>query len=32
MITTAKWMDALALRIGHAYQQATGFHLRRPAL
>ncbi|MGE3855883.1 MAG: amidase [Dehalococcoidia bacterium] len=32
MITTAKWTDAFALRIGHAYQQATDFHLRRPAL
>ncbi|MEX2447052.1 MAG: amidase [Dehalococcoidia bacterium] len=30
MISTAKWRDALALRIAHAYQDATDFHARRP--
>lgn len=30
MISTAKWRDALALRIGHAFQQATDFHIQRP--
>ena len=32
MISTAKWRDALALRIGHAFQQATDFHTQRPPL
>ena len=32
MISTAKWRDALALRIAHTYQGATDFHRRRPAL
>lgn len=32
MISTARWRDALALRIGHAFQQATGYHLQRPSL
>ncbi len=32
MISTAKWRDALALRIGHAFQQATAFHTQRPPL
>lgn len=32
MVTTALWQDALALRIGHAYQQATDFHTQRPPL
>jgi aspartyl-tRNA(Asn)/glutamyl-tRNA(Gln) amidotransferase subunit A len=29
-ITAAPHRDALVLRIGHAYQRATGWHLRRP--
>ena len=32
MISTALFEDALALRIGHAYQQATDFHTQRPPL
>jgi len=32
MISTALFEDARALRIGHAYQQATEFHLQRPSL
>ena len=32
MISTALFEDARALRIGHAYQQATQFHLQRPSL
>lgn len=32
MISAGRWRDALALRIGHAYQQATAFHLSRPSL
>jgi aspartyl-tRNA(Asn)/glutamyl-tRNA(Gln) amidotransferase subunit A len=32
MISTAKWSDALTLRIGHAFQQATAFHTQRPPL
>lgn len=32
MITTGLWQDALALRLGHAYQQATDFHTQRPPL
>ncbi|MCK9486397.1 MAG: amidase [Dehalococcoidia bacterium] len=32
MVTTGLWQDALALRIGHAFQQATDFHTRRPPL
>ncbi|MFA7249564.1 MAG: amidase [Dehalococcoidia bacterium] len=32
MISTARWHDALALRIAHAFQQATGFHAQRPPL
>ena len=32
MITTGLWRDALALRIAHAFQQATDFHTQRPAL
>ena len=32
MITTAKWSDALTLRIGHAFQQATDFHTQHPSL
>ena len=32
MISTARWHDALALRIAHAYQGATDFHTRLPAL
>lgn len=30
MISGAKFADALVLRIGHAYQQATDFHTLRP--
>ena len=30
MISGSKFADALVLRIGHAYQQATDFHTRRP--
>jgi aspartyl-tRNA(Asn)/glutamyl-tRNA(Gln) amidotransferase subunit A len=32
MITTRLWEDAKALRIAHAYQQATDFHLQMPTL
>ena len=32
MISTARWRDALALRIGHAFQQATDYHTQRPPL
>ncbi|MDA0351291.1 MAG: amidase [Chloroflexi bacterium] len=32
MISTALWQDAKALRIGHAYQQATDFHRQAPPL
>ena len=32
MISTALFEDARALRIGHAYQQATQFHLQRPSI
>lgn len=32
MIATAKWNDALALRIAHSFQKATDFHTRRPSL
>ena len=32
MFSTALFEDARALRIGHAYQQATDFHLQAPAL
>lgn len=32
MVTGARWDDARVLRIGHAYQQATEFHLQRPTL
>jgi aspartyl-tRNA(Asn)/glutamyl-tRNA(Gln) amidotransferase subunit A len=30
MVSTALFQDGLALRIAHAYQQATDFHTRRP--
>ncbi len=32
MVTGARWDDARVLRIGHAFQQATQFHLQRPPL
>ncbi|MGE0228497.1 MAG: amidase [Dehalococcoidia bacterium] len=32
MIAGARWADAAVLRIGHAYQQATAWHLRLPVL
>ena len=32
MFSTGLFEDAKALRIGHAYQQATDFHLQAPAL
>ena len=32
MITSALFDDAMALRIAHAYQEATDFHTRRPDL
>lgn len=32
MIAGAKHADALVLRVGHAYQQATAYHLERPPL
>ncbi|MGH7577896.1 MAG: amidase [Longimicrobiales bacterium] len=32
MISGGRWRDALVLRIGHAYQCAMDFHLRRPPL
>ena len=32
MISTALFADALALRIGHVYQQGTDFHTRRPPM
>ena len=31
-IVTRQWDDATALRLGHAYQRDTDWHLRRPAL
>ena len=31
-IIARPWADALTLRVGHAYQQATDWHTRRPAL
>lgn len=31
MISGSRWRDALVLRIGHTYQQATDFHLETPA-
>jgi aspartyl-tRNA(Asn)/glutamyl-tRNA(Gln) amidotransferase subunit A len=31
-IATSQWQDALALRIAHAYQQATEWHMQRPVL
>ena len=31
-IVTRQWDDATALRLGHAYQRATDWHLRRPPL
>ncbi|MEI6665705.1 MAG: amidase [Chloroflexota bacterium] len=31
-ISTANWEDATALRIAHAYQQATDWHTKRPPL
>ncbi len=30
MFATARWRDDLCLRVAHAYQVATDFHLRRP--
>lgn len=32
MVTGARWDDARVLRIGHAFQQATEFHLQRAVL
>jgi aspartyl-tRNA(Asn)/glutamyl-tRNA(Gln) amidotransferase subunit A len=32
MISGAQWTDAAVLRIAHAFQQATDFHLKRPPL
>ena len=32
MVSGARWDDVRVLRIAHAFQQATDFHLRRPAL
>ncbi len=32
MISGARWADALVLRIAHAFQGATTFHLQRPPL
>ncbi|HJM74269.1 MAG TPA: amidase [Dehalococcoidia bacterium] len=32
MITSALFDDAMALRIAHAYQEATDFHTRRPQI
>jgi len=32
MISGLQWTDAKVLRIGHAYQQATDFHTKRPPL
>jgi Asp-tRNA(Asn)/Glu-tRNA(Gln) amidotransferase A subunit family amidase len=32
MISSGLWHDALVLRIGHAYQQATDFQRQRPRL
>lgn len=32
MISGAHWSDALVLRLGHAFQQATDWHTRAPAL
>jgi aspartyl-tRNA(Asn)/glutamyl-tRNA(Gln) amidotransferase subunit A len=31
-VATAQWRDALALRIAHAYQQATEWHRQRPSI
>ena len=31
-ISTARWADATALRIAHAFQQATDWHKKRPPL
>jgi aspartyl-tRNA(Asn)/glutamyl-tRNA(Gln) amidotransferase subunit A len=31
-VAAAQWQDALALRIAHAYQQATEWHTQRPSL
>jgi len=31
-VATRKWEDAKALRIAHAFQQATDFHTKRPVL
>ena len=31
-IAAAPWQEALALRVGHAYQQATDWHRRRPVV
>ncbi len=32
LISTAQWEDAKAMRIAHAFQQATDFHTKRPPL
>lgn len=32
LISGAQWADAKVMRIAHAYQQATDFHLQRPPL
>lgn len=32
MVSGALWDDALVLRVGHAFQQATDWHTRAPAL
>lgn len=32
MIAAAKWEDAKALRIAHAFQMATDFHTKRPSM
>ncbi len=32
MVATARFDDTMALRVAHAYQQATDFHMRRPQL
>lgn len=31
-IAAAAWQEALVLRVGHAYQQVTDWHRRRPAI
>ena len=31
-IASGRWQDARILTIGHAYQQATGWHLLEPPL